>query len=96
MLDGTGKQLLDLLRQLDAYEVTYDQLVENARASVAEAQSKLDELLALEGLCDATTLRTPTGRKRRSDRGKKRAGKNGGEAAQPEANGIAEAAGEVT
>jgi len=81
MLDGTGKQLLDLLQRLDAENVTYDQLVDDAKAAVAAAEAALQGLLAVEGLCDATTLKTPTGRKRRSDRGKKRAGKNGGEAA---------------
>jgi len=96
MLDGTGKQLLDLLQRLDAENVTYDQLVDDAKAAVAAAEAALQGLLAVEGLCDATTLKTPTGRKRRRDRGKKRGGKNGGEPAQPEANGIAEAVGEVT
>lgn len=96
MLDGTGKQLLELLQRLDTENVTYDQLVDDAKAAVAAAEEVLQGLLAVEGLCDATTLKTPTGRKRRRDRGKKRAGKNGGEAAQPEAAGIVEAAGEVT
>lgn len=96
MLDGTGKQLLELLQRLDAENVTYDQLVDDAKAAVAAAEEVLQGLLAVDGLCDATTLKTPTGRKRRRDRGKKRARKNGGEAAQSEAAGIAEAAGEVT
>lgn len=96
MLDGTGKQLLELLKRLDDTTTTYESLVADARQEVADAQAALDSLLALEGLCDATTLKTPTGRKRRRDRGKKRAGRNGGEAAQPEASGIAQAAGEVT
>lgn len=96
MLDGTGKQLLELLKRLDTENVTYDKLVDEAKAAVAAAEEVLQGLLAVEGLCDATSLRTPTGRKRRSDRGKKRAGNNGGEAAQPEVNGIAEDAGEVT
>lgn len=84
MLDGTGKQLLDLLQRLDAENVTYDQLVDGAKAAIATAEELLQSLLAVEGLCDATTLTTPTGRKRRRDRGKKRAGKNGGEAAAEE------------
>ena len=97
MLDGTGKQLLELLNRLnDTPGLTYSQLVTEANAEVDKAKAALDSLLALEGICDATTLKTPTGRKRRRDRGKKRAGNNGGEAAQPEAAGIVEAAGEVT
>lgn len=96
MLDGTVKQLLDLLKRLDTENVTYDQLVDEAKAAVAASEEVLQGLLAVEGLCDATTLRTPTGRRRRRDRGKKRARKNGGEEAQPKANGIAEAAGEVS
>lgn len=72
MLDGTGKQLLDLLQRIDADRATYDQLVDDARNAVTEAQAALESLLALEGLCDATTLKTPSGRKRRRDRGKKR------------------------
>lgn len=96
MLDGTGKQLLDLLQRLDAENVTYDQLVDGAKEAVAGAEAELQTLLALEGICDATTLKTPTGRKRRRDRGKKRAGKNGGETATPEVNETAESAVEVT
>jgi hypothetical protein len=84
MLDGTGKQLLDLLKRLDAENVTYDQLVDDAKAAVAGSEEVLQGLLSVEGLCDATTLKTPTGRKRRRDRGKKRAGKNGGEASTEE------------
>ena len=72
MLDGTGKQLLDLLKRLDSEDVTYDQLVDDAREAVDIAQSALDELLSLEGLCDATTLKTPSGRKRRKDRNQPR------------------------
>ena len=76
MLDGTGKQLLDLLKQLDDSPTTYESLVNDARQAVSDAKDALDSLLALEGLCNATTLKTPSGRKRRSDRGKKRNGKN--------------------
>lgn len=76
MLEGTGKQLLELLQRLDTEDVTYDQLVEEARDAVSETEAALQSLLAVEGLCDATTLKTPTGRKRRRDRGQKRA-KNG-------------------
>ena len=75
MLDGTGKQLLELLKRLDDNNVTYDELVDIAKANVATAESSLQELLTLEGLCNATTLKTPTGRKRRRDRGQKRATK---------------------
>ena len=77
MLDGTGKQLLDLLKRLDDTNVTYESLVADARQEVATAQKTLDDLLTLEGLCDATTLKTPTGRKRRRDRGTKRGRKQG-------------------
>ena len=77
MLEGTAKALLDLLKRLDQDpDVTYDKMVDSQREAVATAQEALDGLLALEGLCDATTLKTPTGRKRRRDRGQKRA-KNG-------------------
>ena len=77
MLEGTAKALLDLLKRLDQDpDVTYDKLVDAQREAVATAQEALDGLLALEGLCEATTLKTPTGRKRRRDRGQKRA-KNG-------------------
>jgi hypothetical protein len=96
MLDGTGKQLLGLLKRLDDTATTYESLVADARQEVVDAQASLESLLTLEGLCDATTLKTPTGRKRRRDRGKKRAGKNGGESAVPEVSEIAEAAGEGT
>jgi len=75
MLDGTGKQLLELLKRLDDNSTTYESLVANANSAVATAQAALDELLTLEGLCNATTLKTPTGRKRRRDRGQKRAKK---------------------
>ena len=77
MLDGTGKQLLELLQRLDAENVTYDALVYHARETVANAEAALQGLLALEGLCDATTLKTPTGRKRRCDRGTKRVRRQG-------------------
>ena len=97
MLDGTGKQLLDLLSDSTPSRLDLRQARRDAKAAVATAEASLQGLLALEGLCDATTLKTPTGRKRRRDRGKKRAGKNGGEATtEPEVNEIAEAAGEVT
>ena len=77
MLEGTAKVLFDLLKRLDQDPtVTYEKLVADQRDAVAKAQAGLDELLSLEGLCDATTLRTPSGRKRRKDRGSPRA-KNG-------------------
>lgn len=81
MLDGTGKQLLNLLNRLDTENVTYDQLVDDAKAVVATAEASLHGLLAVEGLCDATTLKTPTGRKRRRDRGKKRDRQQGDQSA---------------
>jgi len=70
MLEGTAKVLFDLLKRLDQDPtVTYEKLVADQRDAVAKVQAGLDELLSLEGLCDATTLRTPSGRKRRKDRG---------------------------
>lgn len=73
MLDGTAKALLELLKRIDQEpELTYERLVASQRSAVQDEQDKLDELLKLEGLCDATTLKTPTGRKRRRDRGAKR------------------------
>lgn len=80
MLEGAALSLLELLKRLDSdLDLTYDTLVAEQRTAVESAQKQLDDLLALEGLCDATTLRTPTGRKRRRDRGTKRVRrKNGG------------------
>lgn len=73
MLEGTAKALLNLLQRIDQEpDLTYESLVTTQRQAVKDEQDKLDELLKLEGLCDATTLKTPSGRKRRRDRGKKR------------------------
>jgi len=77
MLEGTAKDLLQLLKQLDQNpEITsYEVLVDSQRKTVTSAQAALAELLKLEGLCDATTLKTPSGRKRRRDRGQARQAK---------------------
>jgi len=73
MLEGTAKALLNLLQRIDQEpDLTYESLVTTQRQAIKDEQDKLDELLKLEGLCDATTLKTPSGRKRRRDRGKKR------------------------
>lgn len=73
MLEGTAKALLDLLQRIDQTpDLTYETLVEAQKAAVAREQEKLDELLKLEGLCDATVLRSPTGRKLRKDRNRPR------------------------
>jgi len=73
MLEGTAKALLNLLQRIDQEpDLTYESLVTTQRQAVKDEQDKLDELLKLEGLCDDTTLKTPSGRKRRRDRGKKR------------------------
>ena len=97
MLDGTAKSLLELLKRIDQEpELTYEVLVAAQRKAVQTEQDKLDELLKLEGLCDATTLKTPTGRKRRRDRGKKRERGQNVATAESEPDGADAVVGTVT
>lgn len=73
MLEGTAKALLDLLQRIDQTpDLTYEKLVDAQKSAVAREQEKLDDLLKLEGLCDATMLRSPSGRKLRKDRNRPR------------------------
>ena len=66
-MDIAAGELLSLVTEKEAANVSWDQFVQDLRKAVEAAQHRLDVALQIEGVCSATKPR-----KTRADKGRKR------------------------